>query len=251
MNHYLIKENMDSVALISGGARRIGAMISQILHRAGYNIIVHYHRSHQEAHDLVESLNQIRNGSAMALSADLNQFSAYSDLIHQATEVWGRLDILINNASSFYPTEVGKTSDADWNDLINTNLKGPYFLAQSASEYLKIHQGCIINLADIHGERPLKNYSVYSIAKAGLIMMTKTLARELGPQIRVNAVAPGITLLPEKQYDMEKIAELKSRTILKRFATPEDIAQAVLFLIQQTAVTGQILKVDCGRSLYQ
>lgn len=239
------------VALITGGARRIGAVISETLHRAGYRVVIHYHQSKSQAQALTAELNQQHANSAAAISADLNQFSVLESLITQSRQVWGRLDILINNASSFFPTPVGSTTEAQWQDLMNTNLKSPYFLAQSAAPYLSAHQGCIINIADIHGERPLKGYPVYSIAKAGLIMLTKTLARELAPQIRVNAIAPGITLLPEKLVDADIIEKFKEKTLLKRFAEPKDIAQAVLFLIQQTAITGQILNIDCGRSIRQ
>ena len=239
------------VALITGGARRIGAVIAQSLHQAGYQVIIHYHHSETDARALAHSLNQRRAHSAAIISADLNQFAELESLITQARRQWGRLDVLVNNASSFFPTPVGATTAAQWQDLINTNLTAPYFLAQAAAEYLAQQQGCMINIADIHGERPLKGYPVYSIAKAGLIMLTKALARELAPHVRVNAIAPGIALLPEKPLSENLITELKAKTLLKRFAQPQDIAHAVLFLLLQSAMTGEILHIDAGRSLRQ
>lgn len=239
------------VALITGGARRIGAVIASTLCHAGYRVIIHYHQSQKEARALAEALNQYQANSAVILCGDLNQFSVLEALITQAAQVWQRLDVLVNNASSFFPTPVGTTSEAQWNDLINTNLRAPYFLAEAAAPYLSAQQGCLINIADIHGERPLKNYPIYSIAKAGLIMLTQSFARELAPHVRVNAIAPGVTLLPEKKLGEHSIRQLRERTLLKRFPNPEDIAQAALFLIQQTAMTGQTLNIDSGRSLRQ
>ena len=240
------------VALITGAAKRIGAVIAETLHQAGYQIVIHYHQSHSQAQELVQQLNQARSNSAALFAADLNQFSALTKLVQQAEQVWGRLDVLINNASSFYPTPVGETTEEQWQDLMGSNLKAPYFLAQAAAPHLALHQGCIINIADIHGQRPLKNYPVYSIAKAGLIMLTQALARELAPAIRVNAIAPGITLLSEqKTLSPDVIEQLKDRTLLKHFAQPADLAQAILFLIQQSAITGQTLNIDSGRSIRQ
>lgn len=255
-NLYLIENFINTidypVALITGGAKRIGAVIAQSLHHAGYQVIVHYHQSQTAARELVQRLNQLRENSAACFAADLNQFSALAGLIQQAQQVWGRLDVLVNNASSFYPTVVGKTTEAEWQDLMNTNLKAPYFLAQAAASHLAKQHGCIINIADIHGQRPLKNYPVYSIAKAGLMMLTQALARELAPAVRVNAIAPGVTLLSEqKTFTPEMVEQLKSKTLLKYFAQPQDIAQAVLFLIQQSAITGQTLNIDSGRSVRQ
>ena len=241
--------NQEPVALITGGAKRIGAVIVKALHQSGYRVVIHYHRSENEAQELANSLNEIRSNSAVTFSADLNQFDSFTNIVHQAFTVWRRLDVLVNNASSFFPTAVGSTTEAEWDDLINTNLKAPYFLAQAAAPHLKLHQGCIINIADIHGKRPLKGYSVYSIAKAGLIMLTQTLARELAPAIRVNAIAPGITLLPEKTYPENFIEEMRQRTLLKHFPNPAEIAQAVLFLIQQPSITAQTICIDAGRSI--
>lgn len=239
---------MYPVALITGGARRIGAVIARTLHAAGYRVVIHYWHSQADAHALMQALNQIRTGSAVAIAADLNQFTAGAALIEQSYAAWQRLDVLVNNASSFFPTAVGTTTEAAWEDLMNSNLKAPYFLAQAAVKYLAAQQGCIINIADIHGERPLKGYPVYSIAKAGLIMLTKALARELAPATRVNAIAPGVTLPPENA-DSHLFAKLREKTLTKRFAEPLAIANAVLFLINQPAITGQILTIDSGRSL--
>lgn len=240
------------VALITGAAKRIGAVIAETLHQAGYQVIIHYHQSQEAAQKLVAKLNRVRPDSAAAFSADLNQFSAFAKLIQQAEQVWSRLDVLINNASTFYPTVVGETTEAQWQDLMNTNLQAPYFLAQAAAPHLASQNGCIINIADIHGERPLKNYPVYSIAKAGVIMLTQALARELAPAVRVNAIAPGITLLSEqKPLSPQAVDELKARTLLQHFAEPADLAEAILFLIRQTAITGQTLNIDSGRSIRQ
>ncbi|MBS0350430.1 MAG: pteridine reductase [Proteobacteria bacterium] len=238
------------MALITGAARRIGAVIAETLHLAGYNVIIHCHQSVEAADRLIHSLNQNRPDSAARVTGDLNQFSHYQSIITEAHQKWGRLDILINNASSFYPTPMGKTTEQQWQDLLNTNLKAPFFLSQAAAPFLQKNQGSIINIADIHGIKPLKNYPVYSIAKAGIIMLTKTLARELAPAIRVNAIAPGVTLPSEAlQQDSNMLHTLKARTLLDRFPKPEDIAQAMLFLISQQAITGQTINIDSGRSI--
>ncbi len=240
------------VALITGGARRIGAVISRTLHAAGFNVIIHCHQSVQHGQALAEEFNQQRPHSAAILVANLNHMTQLNTLIHQAHQEWGQLNVLVNNASSFFPTEIGKTSETEWDELMNSNLKAPYFLAQAAAPFIASQQGCIINIADIHGQRPLKGYPVYSVAKAGLIMLTQALARELAPDIRVNAIAPGISLLPDHTVMEEaKIKFLIEKNLLKRFANPQDIANAVLFLIHQASITGQTLNIDCGRSVRQ
>ncbi len=241
---------MKKVALITGAARRIGSHIVQKLHQANYQVIIHYHHSAAQAQELKKLLNQQRPHSAEIVSADLNDLQAIPHLIESAIEIGQGLDVLVNNASSFYPTTVGSTTLAQWDDLFNTNLKAPFFLAQAAAKTLSDRQGSIINIADIHGERPLKNYPVYSAAKAGLIMLTKSLARELAPHVRVNAIAPGSTLLPEG-YPPQSELHLKEKTLLNRFVDPDEIGAAVLFFLQQTSITGQILNIDCGRSLRQ
>lgn len=238
------------VVLVTGAARRIGAIIARRLHETGYRVVIHYRRSHQKAHALADELNQIRAHSAAVIAADFSEFSAYAALIEKTVAVWGRLDVLVNNASDFFPTPIGLTTETQWQELMDSNLKAPYFLSQAAANYLAAQSGCIINITDIHGERPLKNYSVYSTAKAGLIMLTKALARELAPAVRVNAISPGATLPPEG-YDESLVAALREKTLLKRLANPLDIANAVLFLMTQSSMTGQTLTLDSGRSLHQ
>lgn len=241
---------MKKVALVTGAARRIGCHIVQSLHQAGYRVLIHYHRSGIEAQKLKDHLNQQRPGSAEILAADLNDLPALPRFMEAAIKAGEGLDVIVNNASSFYPTAVGSTTLEQWDDLFNTNLKAPFFLAQAAAKVLRDRQGSIINIADIHGERPLKNYPVYSTAKAGLIMLTKTLARELAPHVRVNAIAPGATLLPIG-YPPESELDLKAKTVLNHFVDSNEIAAAVLFFLQQASITGQILNIDCGRSLRQ
>ncbi len=242
--------NMSKVALVTGGARRIGAQIVQNLHQAGYRVIIHYHHSAEEAYALKNQLNQQRPHSAEVLFADLNQIEAIPQIIQSAAAIWQKLDVLINNASSFFPTSMGSTTDEQWEDLINTNLKAPFFLAQAAYPMLSARQGSIINIADVHGIRPLKGHPVYSIAKAGLLMLTQSLAQELAPRVRVNAIAPGATLLPAS-YPPELGEHLTEKTLLKRFVDAQEIGEAVLFFLKQTSITGQTLNIDCGRSVRQ
>ena len=240
------------VALITGAARRIGATIARYLHAQGMNVIIHYYQSELAAKRLQEDLNAIRSDSATILKADLNQIKALPALIGAAHNIWQRLDVLINNASRFYPTPVGSVTELQWDDLFASNLKAPFFLAQAAAPYLRQQQGCIINIADIHGERPLESYPVYSCAKAGLIMLTKALAKELGPDIRVNAVAPGAILWPEHENELvdTKKNQILKKTALKRQGDAEDIAKAVWFFIENAGyVTGQVMAVDGGRML--
>ncbi|HUN76101.1 MAG TPA: pteridine reductase [Steroidobacteraceae bacterium] len=236
-------------ALVTGAARRIGAELARTLHRAGASIVLHYRRSAEEAASLVRECNAARPRSAVAIQADLLDTEAIPALAAAAASAFGRLDILINNASSFFPTPFGKIEVRHWDDLIGTNLKAPLFLAQAAAPALAAAGGLIVNLVDIHGLRPLKHYPVYSIAKAGLVALTRALARELAPEVRVNAVAPGPVLWPdalEPQLQQEIIA----RTLLKRPGSPLDVARAVLFFAQDAPyVTGQILAVDGGRSV--
>ncbi len=238
------------VAIITGAAHRIGATVVRTLHQQGMNIVLHYRNSAEAAQKLCDELNVIRDDSAITIQADLLQHAALTPLIEEAYQHWGRLDLLVNNASSFYPTEIGKATEQQWEDLLGSNLKAPFFLSQAAAPYLKQHDGNIINIVDIHAERPLKSHPIYSIAKAGLAMMTKSLACELGPEIRVNGVAPGAILWPENEMDEETKQRILSRTFLKRQGQPENIAQAILFLISNASyTTGQIITVDGGRSL--
>ena len=240
------------VALITGAARRIGACIAHKLHQQGYRVVVHYHHSSTEARALVSQLNQLRPDSAIALQADLNNSHAVRQLAEAAQNQWHRLDLLVNNASTFYPTSLKDSTDQQWDDLINSNLKAAYFLSSYLADSLRQSEGAVINLVDIHAQRGLPGYPIYSIAKAGLQMMTLSLAKELAPQVRVNGVAPGPILWPENEAsvsDSEKQAIIV-KTLLKKHGHPDDIARAVLFLSQQSFITGQILAVDGGKSLY-
>jgi pteridine reductase len=237
-------------ALITGGARRLGATIARRLHGAGANVLVHYRSSSGEAGALLAELNASRPGSAFGHAADLLDVAALPGLVEAAVGAFGRLDILVNNASTFYPTPVGEITPAAWDDLMGTNLKAPLFLAQAAAPQLRLQRGLTINMVDIHGQRPLKRHPVYCAAKAGLVMLTWSLARELGPQVRVNGIAPGPVLWPEGHMDAELQAKIIRRTALKRAGSPDDIARAALFFAAEAPyVTGQILAVDGGRSL--
>lgn len=240
----------DKVALITGAAQRIGAQIARTLHGAGMKLVLHYRGSQSAAQALAAELNQSRADSATLLQADLSDTATLAPLVEAAVAHWGRLDALVNNASTFYPTPVGTVTLAQWQDLMDVNLKAPFFLAQAAAPLLTKSGGCIVNIADIHADRPLKGYPVYCMAKAGLVMMTRALARELGPAVRVNAVAPGAILWSEQGLDTAAQAGILARTALKRQGNPKDIASTVLFLIRDAEyITGQVLSVDGGRSL--
>ena len=241
---------VDKVALVTGGGRRIGAEIAKRLHFEGMNLILHYHNSDNEARTLQSELNGMRSDSVMLIKGDLLDNRKITHLVQEAAEVHSRLDAVVNNASSFFPTPVGSTSEDDWNNLIGTNLKAPFFLSQAAAPELRKTWGCIVNIADVYGKRPLKNYTVYSMAKAGLIMLTRSLARELAPHVRVNAVAPGAILWPENDRDEVAQQRIISRTPLKRLGTPAEIAGAVLFLVRDAGfVSGHVIPVDGGRSV--
>ncbi|MZR63594.1 pteridine reductase [Alcanivorax sp. DP30] len=239
---------MESVALVTGSARRIGATIVRTLHASGMRVIIHYRGSQTEAETLAAELNQARPESAALLQADLDDPDAVRALASAAMAAFGRLDLLVNNASSFYPTPVESATDDDWTRLIHSNLRAPFILSQSLAPALREQQGCIINIVDVYAEKPLSQHTLYCMAKAGLAMMTKSLARELGPDIRVNGVSPGPILWPESgQMNQDAITDA---TALKRCGRPEDIADAVQWLAQDAGfVTGQILAVDGGRSL--
>lgn len=241
----------DKVVLITGGAKRVGAVISRWLHEAGCRLMIHYRSSRGEAERLAAELDQRRPGSVGLVQADLLDIQGLPRLVSDTVAKFGRLDVLINNASSFYPTEVGHITEENWTDLIGTNLKAPLFLAQAAADALRHAHGAIVNIADIHAERPMKSYVVYSIAKAGLLALTKSLAHELGPYVRVNAIGPGPILWPEDDptFDESERRRIIAHTLLKREGTPEDIARAVRFLIfDATYTTGHMLTVDGGRS---
>jgi pteridine reductase len=238
------------VVLVTGGARRVGAQIVRTLHAAGAMILIHHRNSSAAARALAGDLNQLRAGSVAVECADLLDADAPGKLLAAPLREFGRLDILVNNASSFYPTPMGHITSTQWDDLMGSNLKAPFFLAQAAAPSLRAQQGLIVNIVDIHGLRPLKRHPVYSIAKAGLAMMTRSLARELGPDIRVNGIAPGPVLWPERSMDETSKREIIAKTALKRHGSPEDIARAVLFLAKDAPyVTGQIIAVDGGRSI--
>ena len=240
----------NKTVLITGAAGRIGAAIARLLHADAMDIVIHYHRSAADAEALAQELNQVRPRSAITVQADLLAPGAAARVIAGAAAFNNRLDVLINNASSFYPTPVATTTEEQWHDLIGTNMKAPYFLAQQAAPHLQEHNGCIINITDIHGERPLRTYPLYSAAKAGLAMLTRALAKELAPAIRVNGIAPVAILWPETLAQEVK-DKILSRTALGFKGEPADIARAVKFLIADARyMTGQILTIDGGRSLF-
>jgi pteridine reductase len=235
--------------LITGAARRIGATIARTLHESGANIVLHYRSSADDAMALATSLEKARRGSVVTVQCDLLATAKLPALIKSATQAFGQLDVLINNASTFYPTAMGDITEQAWDDLMGSNLKAPLFLTQAAAPALRLSQGQVLNIVDIHGMRPLRRYPVYSAAKAGLIMLTKALAKELAPSIRVNAVAPGPVMWPT-DVDDELKHDIINKTLLKKPGSPEDIARAVLFFVAQAPyVTGQILAIDGGRSV--
>lgn len=239
----------NKVVLITGAAHRIGATTARYLHEAGYNIILHYLSSRSPAQALQKDLNDQRENSVVLVQADLMANNALTALVKEAFNAWQRLDVLVNNASTFYRTPIGSANDQHWDDLFGTNVKAPFFLSQAAAPYLRKTHGCIINMVDIHARRPLKEYSIYSMAKAALETMTKSLARELGPEIRVNGVAPGAILWPDDIDEVTK-QRIVSKTFLKRKGEPADIAKAIRFIIEEAPyMTGQILSIDGGRSL--
>jgi pteridine reductase len=237
--------------LITGAARRVGAAMARTLQAAGANVMIHYRNSEAEARALVSELNSVRGGSASMVSGDLLEIRKLGKLIDETIKTFGQLDVLINNASTFYPTPVGEITEDHWEDLLGTNLKVPLFLAQAATPALRATRGLVLNIADIHGMRPLRRYTTYSVAKAGLIMLTKSLARELGPQqVRVNAICPGPVMWPEERADRALQKKIVDRTQLKRAGAPEDVARAALFLCADAPyITGQVLAVDGGRSV--
>jgi pteridine reductase len=238
-------------ALVTGAAKRIGAAIARRLHAAGANVVLHYRGAEAEATALEAELNAARAGSAARVKADLLAPIAPRLLLGSALERFGRLDVLVNNASSFYPTAIGAIEAGHWEELMGSNLRAPLFLAQEAAPALKKQRGAIINIADIHAERPLKGYVVYSIAKAGLAALTRALALELGPEVRVNAVAPGAIAWPEDgQFPPQERARILAGTPLERLGAPAEVARAVHFLATAPFVTGQVLAVDGGRSVF-
>jgi pteridine reductase len=236
------------VVLVTGAARRVGAVIAAALHRAGARAAIHYRRSQSEAEALVGRLNAVRAESARAFRADLAESRACETLIEEVLRAFGRLDVLVNNASTFYPTPVGSITPDQFEDLVGSNLKAPLFLSQAAAPALAKHEGLILNIGDIHGLRPLAGHVVYSAAKAALLMLTRSLARELGPAVRVNAIAPGPVMWPERGVDEALRERIVARTALKRAGSADDVAQAAVYFATAAGfVTGQVLAVDGGR----
>ena len=251
-------KHSEPVALITGSAQRIGAEIARKLHHNNYRVIIHCNHSLSAANNIVDKLNQSRANSAFVISSDLSQAEGCAELIDKATNTQGpfagRLDALINNASAFFPTDINESDESinlqNWSTLFDTNLRAPFLLAQQCSAALKLTSGSIINITDIHGQRPLSGYSIYSMTKAGLISMTQSLAKELAPKIRVNGVSPGAILWPEAEIDdIDKQQKVLNKIPLKRMGAPENIAHTVLFLLQNDYISGQIINVDGGRSL--
>ena len=237
-------------ALVTGGARRIGAELARTLHDCGMNIVIHCRDSREAAEVLADRFNTARADSARVLQLDLDQTGKLAGLIEDAAAAWGRLDVLVNNASGFYPTPVGTITEDDWSALIGSNLKAPLFLSQSAAPYLAETGGCIINMIDVHAFRPMRKHPVYCVAKAGLAMLTRSLAKELGPAVRVNGIAPGAILWPEHEMGDDTRKRILQRVALKRSGDPADIARAALFLVRDaTYITGHIIPVDGGRVL--
>ncbi len=242
---------MNKNVLITGAAKRIGASCAKMLHSEGYNIILHYRSSKQEALAVFKELNEKRSDSVKLIQADLSKMDELDMLAKKADLAWGGLNVLVNNASAFYPQPFEEVLDENWDELLGCNLKAPFFLSQALTKTLINNKGCIINIVDIHAERGLKGYPVYSISKAGLVALTKVLAKEMGPKIRVNGVSPGAILWPENNNDEKNQAEILQRVALSRSGEPKDIAKAVRFLVADANyITGQIITVDGGRTLF-
>jgi len=240
----------EKVVLITGSGKRVGSVVAQTLHQQGWRVIIHYRSSSSEATQLIQGLNAIRAHSAVGIQADLNKMSDIEKLTDQAKNTWGRIDALINNASSFYPTPIESATEAQWDDLFASNAKAPFFLAKALIPLLKESKGSIINMVDIHADRPLPNYPIYCMAKAALAALTKSLARDLGPLVRVNGIAPGMILWPSDNSLDDKIkTAMINRIPLKREGSPEDIAKTICFLLEESFISGHIIAVDGGRSI--
>ena len=242
--------NSGPVALITGAAKRIGAAMACQLHSEGYRVIIHYGHSKDEALALAEKLNSQREDSATCLQANLCNSDEVSALGQRALGIWGQINVLVNNASSFYPTPVGEISEDDWVSLIGSNVKGPLFLSQALAQALAVNEGCIVNMVDMHIDRPLPKHSVYLIAKSGLASLTQSLAIDLAPNVRVNGIAPGAILWPEREMGEDEKDKLISSIPLGELGTPNDIAKTLSFLASAPYITGQIIYVDGGRGLH-
>ena len=237
------------VALITGAARRVGAVIARRLHAEGYDLALHYRSSTDEMLALEEELDAVRPGSVLALQAELGEPGMEERLLSSTLARFRRLDALVNNASSFHPTPIGSATQADWDGLFASNARAPFFLSQAAAPHLRAARGAIVNLVDVYAERPLAEHTVYCMAKAALLMMTLSLAKELGPEVRVNAVAPGAVLWPEGGKPSAEQQILLDKTTLKRPGSPEDVAEAVAYLLRARYTSGQVLRVDGGRAV--
>ena len=243
-------QTLDGKAVfLTGAARRIGAAMARAFHAAGANVVIHYRGSRQEADALADELSEHRPDSAAVVRGDLLDTPGLPGLVNRAGEAFGRLDVLVNNASTFYPTPMGQVTESDWDDLVGTNLKAPLFLAQAAAAWLKKTEGVVINMVDIHARRPLADHPVYCAAKAGLAMLTYALARDLGPEIRVNGIAPGAILWPESGPEAVDKDAILAEVPLGRAGDPADIAATAVFLARDGGyISGQIVAVDGGRS---
>lgn len=244
----LYPPGFEPVALITGSSQRIGAGIASTLHARGMRVVVHYHQSEERAHAVCEQLESKRPGSVLLVAADLSSPKSPSEIFDVIRSKWGRLDVLVNNAALFYQLPLEKSTAADWDKIIGVNLRAPYFLTQAALPLLKVRGGSIINLVDIYAERPRTDYSIYCATKAGLVALTRALAKELAPSIRVNAIAPGAILWSSETTTVDKHTIL-SKTPLARLGLVEDIARAVCYLLDAPYVTGQVMNVDGGRSI--
>jgi len=235
---------------VTGAARRIGACIATTLHQRGCKVMLHYHRSGDQVTELAERLNALRPESAFVVRADLGKDDDIQRLAAEVRAGFGQLDLLVNNASRFFPTTIGSTSAKQWDELMNSNLRGPYFLTQALLSELAVAGGSVVNLLDVHAVKPMHGHAVYCMAKAGLQMMTLAMAKDLGPQIRVNGVAPGAILSQEQDFNSEDQQKILKKIVMGRAGNPEDIASAVVYLgLDAPYVTGQVLAVDWGRSL--
>ncbi len=244
-----MSDSSDRVILITGGARRIGACTARYLHSQGMHVIIHYNQSAQAAKSLKHELCHVRPDSASIIQADLRKISSLGGMLRETIDRSGRLDGLINNASAFFPTPLASCSEQEWDELMDVNLKAPYFLSKAAAPFLKKTKGAIVNITDIYAQRPLLDYSAYCASKAGLVSVTLSLAKELGPDVRVNAIAPGAILWPENDNDQNARQQIISRTPLKRIGDPQDIARTAHFLISSSDfISGQTITVDGGRT---
>lgn len=240
------------VALITGSAHRLGARTAQLLHKQGWNLVIHYRSRDTQAQNLAETMNHQRQNSAIALQADLSELAETKRLGHEATLYWGRLDALVNNASVFYPNPTEQVTEDDWDSIMHTNLKAPFFLLQACLPALRESSGSVVNLIDIYSEKPLEEHPLYCASKAGLAALTRSWAKDLAPEVRVNGVSPGAILWPEGDtaVNADYQREILAKTPLNRTGTPDDIARTIIFLLTEAPfITGQIISVDGGRSL--